>query len=81
MIHRKRCIAQTEEIIVKEDYEVLCIVPNFDYLQIRTHGCCYTCTTKLIDGESYFRFKGKWHRTKDYTTPHTLINNIGGPSN
>ena len=63
---------------MKEHYKVLGIVPNFNYLQISTYTGCYTCPTKIIDGESYFKFKGKWHRTEDYVTPDTRINNIGG---
>ena len=62
---------------MKENIRVVVIVPNFDYLQIYTHGCYYTRPTKMIDGESYFKFLGKWHRTADYVDEHTTINNIG----
>ena len=61
---------------MKEDISITVIVPRHDYLQILTHGSHYTCPTKLVDGESYFKFKGTWHRTRDYTDKYTMINNI-----
>ena len=60
-----------------ENYEVVGIMKNFGYLQIIAHGCYYTCPMKTINGESYFRFKNKLHKTNYYTTPNTRINNLG----
>lgn len=63
---------------MKENISVSVIVPNYDYVQILTHGCYYTCPTKMIGDRSYFKFKGKWYKTEDYTNEYTRINNIGG---
>lgn len=61
-----------------EDMYIVGIVPNYNYLQIYTHGCHYNCNIQEIDGERYFKFKGKLHKVADYTTDRTWINNIGG---
>ena len=31
----------------------------------------YTCATKEIDGELFFRFKQEWHPVAKYLTEHT----------
>ena len=41
------------------------------WVQIATGGSRYTCPTKEMNGELYFRFKNKWHRVKDYVSEHT----------
>ena len=59
-----------------ESFTVICIVPDWDHLQIMSSGRCYTCPMQMIDGESYFRFRGKWHKTRYYTTPNTRVNDM-----
>ena len=63
---------------MKEPITVTVVVPNYDSCQILTHGCFYTCPTKCVDGESYFRFKNQWYKVSDYTDEHTRFNTIGG---
>jgi len=57
------------------------IVPNYNYLQIYTHGCHYNCNIVKINGEDCFKFKGTWYKVADYMTDSTRINNIGSDFN
>lgn len=41
------------------------------WLQITTGGRSYTCPTKEINGELFFRFKNEWHRASDYISKNT----------
>ncbi len=41
------------------------------WVQIITHGSKYSCDTKTIDGELFFKFKEQWHRVSDYITDNT----------
>lgn len=42
------------------------------WLQIYSDsGRHYTCWTKEINGELFFKFKNEWHRVADYLTKNT----------
>lgn len=41
------------------------------WLQITTGGRKYTCPTKEIGGELFFKFKNEWHRAIDYVSEYT----------
>lgn len=46
----------------------------FNQLQVCADcGRWYTCPIKEINGEQHFKFKGEWHKVRDYTTPNTRI--------
>ena len=60
------------------DLEISLIMPNYNYLQIYTHGCHYNCDIVKINSEDWFKFKGKWYRVADYITDRTIINTLGG---
>ena len=36
------------------------------WCQITTGGRTYTCPTKVIDGELFFRFKKEWHNVAKF---------------
>ena len=36
------------------------------WVQITNEGKSYTCPTKEINKELFFKFKGEWHKVKDY---------------
>ena len=38
----------------------------FDWVQVITHTGTYTCPTKMINGELYFKFKKEWHKVSKY---------------
>lgn len=42
-----------------------------DWLQIVTHTGTYTCPTKEINGELFFRFKRHWHKAANFLSEHT----------
>lgn len=42
-----------------------------NWLQITSGGRSYTCITKEINGELFFRFKKEWHRVADYLSEYT----------
>ncbi|MBQ6900771.1 MAG: hypothetical protein IJN72_08020 [Firmicutes bacterium] len=41
------------------------------WVQITTGHARYTCPTKEIDGELFFRFKKEWHKVDDYILDYT----------
>ncbi|MFT8342004.1 MAG: hypothetical protein ABF652_11295 [Clostridium beijerinckii] len=41
------------------------------WVQITTGGRRYTCLTKEINGELFFKFKNEWHQVLKYVTEHT----------
>lgn len=41
------------------------------WLKITTGGRSYTCPTKEINGELFFKFKNEWLRAIDYVSEHT----------
>lgn len=41
------------------------------WVQITTGWGRYTCQTKEINGELFFKFKKEWHRVSDYLSEHT----------
>ncbi|MDF1494562.1 hypothetical protein [Caproiciproducens sp. CPB-2] len=43
-----------------------------NWLQITTGGRSYTCPTKEINGNLFFKFKNEWHRATDYVSEHTM---------
>ena len=38
----------------------------FDWVQVITHTGTYTCPTKMINGELFFKFKKEWHKVSEY---------------
>lgn len=42
-----------------------------NWLQITTENGRYTCPTKTINGELFFRFKKEWHKVIDYVSEYT----------
>ena len=42
-----------------------------NWLQITTGGRSYTCPTKNINGEFFFRFKKSWHKAANYLSEYT----------
>ena len=40
------------------------------WVQITTGWGQYTCPTKEINGELFFKFKNKWHRVVDLSLIH-----------
>jgi len=49
---------------------VLGINRILNWLQITTGGRKYTCPTKLINGELFFKFKNQWHKAFDFLGEH-----------
>ena len=41
------------------------------WCQIVTSGRRYTCPTKYMNGELFFKFKNKWHKVADFVAEHT----------
>jgi len=37
------------------------------WVQITTGWGAYTCPTKEINGELFFKFKNEWHKVMDFT--------------
>lgn len=42
-----------------------------EWVQIIANGRTYTCPTKTIDGELFFRFKKQWHKVAEYVSELT----------
>ena len=59
---------------------VLGISHILKHVQIHTGRGTYTCPTKEINGELFFKFKNEWHKVIDYvneyTHEHTIKNTI-----
>jgi len=45
---------------------ILGINKVLNWLQITTGTGTYTCPTKEINGELFFKFKNAWHKVIDY---------------
>lgn len=41
------------------------------WVQIISGGRRYTCPTKEINGELFFKFKNEWHKVMDFTSKFT----------
>ena len=41
------------------------------WVSIVSGGRRYTCPTKEIDGELFFKFKNEWHKVIEYTSKLT----------
>lgn len=41
------------------------------WVQITTGWGKYTCPTKEINGELFFKFKNEWHKVMDFTSEFT----------
>ena len=41
-----------------------------EWCQIVAGGRKYTCPTKVVDGELFFRFKNAWHSVAQYVSDH-----------
>ena len=41
------------------------------WVQITTGWGTYTCPTKEINGELFFKFKSEWHKVMDFASEHT----------
>lgn len=41
------------------------------WVQITFNGRRYTCPTKEISGELFFRFKNQWHKVAEYISEYT----------
>lgn len=54
-----------------ESMLVLGINRVLDWVQITTGGRTYTCPTKEINGELFFKFKKNWHKVMEYTSELT----------
>lgn len=50
---------------------ILGINKILNWLQITTGERRYTCPTKEINGELFFKFKNEWYRAIDYVSEHT----------
>ena len=42
-----------------------------NWVQITTGGRKFTCPTKEINGELFFRFKNNWHKVMEFTSELT----------
>ena len=45
---------------------VMNICKFLNRVQITHKGRTYTCPTKEINGDLFFKFLGKWHKVSDY---------------
>ena len=45
---------------------VMTICKFMDRAQITHKGRTYTCPTKEINGDLFFKFLGKWHKVSEY---------------
>ena len=45
---------------------VLGINKILNWCQIISGGRTYTCPTKIINGELFFKFKNNWHKVGDF---------------
>lgn len=54
--------------IIKEDLNMLVLGINYilNWVQIISDGRKYTCPTKEINGELFFKFKKEWHKVAEY---------------
>ena len=50
---------------------VLCVNRILKSVQISSGGRRYTCPTKEINGELFFRFRNEWHKVVDFTSKLT----------
>lgn len=50
---------------------VLCVNRILKSVQISSGGRRYTCPTKEISGELFFRFRNEWHKVLDFTSKLT----------
>lgn len=50
---------------------VLLINHITNWVQIVSSGRRYTCPTKEINGELFFKFKKEWHKVIDFTSKLT----------
>lgn len=41
------------------------------WVQITSEGRRYTCPTKEINGDLFFKFKNEWHKVIDFTSEFT----------
>lgn len=41
------------------------------WVQIASGGRRYTCRTKEINGELFFKFKNEWHKVLDFVSEYT----------
>ena len=46
------------------------------WCQVFSNGRKYTCYTKMVDNNLYFKFKGKWHVVSEYVTELTSVYRI-----
>ena len=53
------------------DMLVLGVNNILHWVQITTGGGKYTCPTKEVNGELFFKFKKEWHKVADYISEHT----------
>lgn len=51
--------------------QVLGINHILKWVQIISEGRRYTCPTKEINGELFFKFKNEWHKVIDFTSKFT----------
>lgn len=51
--------------------QVLGINHILKWVQIISKGRRYTCPTKEVNGELFFKFKNEWHKVIDFTTKLT----------
>ena len=43
------------------------------WCQVFSNGRKYTCYTKMVDNNLYFKFKGKWLVVSEYVTELTSV--------
>ena len=53
------------------DMLVLGVNKILHWVQITTGWGKYTCPTKEVNGELFFKFKKEWHKVVDYISEHT----------
>ena len=58
-----------------KDILVLGVNLALKFTQILTHGSRYTCPTKKVNDELFFKFKGEWHSVAQYSNEYTCISN------
>ena len=51
----------------------ICDTLKLKWCQITTGGRRYTCPTKIIDGELFFRFKKVWHPVTQFVSDNAEI--------
>lgn len=50
---------------------VLGINKVLKWCRITNGSRTYTCPTKYINGELFFRFKNEWHKVAEFVSDHT----------